>query len=60
MSELILLTVSEVAMILRINILTVYDYIRKQKLPAIRLGRSYRIDKQALSDFIEKHTTFLS
>lgn len=48
-----LLTPEQVAEILQINILTVYSYIRKGKLSAIRLGRSYRIAPEDLNNLIE-------
>jgi excisionase family DNA binding protein len=37
------LTVREIATVLRVNPITVYDYIRMRKLQAIRIGRYYRV-----------------
>jgi excisionase family DNA binding protein len=48
-----LLTPEQVSEILQINILTVYNYIKKGKLEAIRLGRSYRILPQDLDRWLE-------
>ncbi|MBI4185987.1 MAG: helix-turn-helix domain-containing protein [Chloroflexi bacterium] len=48
-----LLTPEQVSGILRVHILTVYSYIRRGKLDAIRLGRSYRIVPRDLEAFIE-------
>jgi excisionase family DNA binding protein len=48
-----LLTPEQVAEILQIHILTVYNYIRQGKLSAIRLGRSYRIVPEDLNHLIE-------
>jgi excisionase family DNA binding protein len=48
-----LLTPEQVAEILQIHILTVYNYIRDGKLSAIRLGRSYRIVPEDLNHLIE-------
>ena len=48
-----LLTPEQVAGILQVHVLTVYSYIRRGKLEAIRLGRSYRITPQDLALFIE-------
>jgi excisionase family DNA binding protein len=48
-----LLTPEQVAEILQIHILTVYHYIRRGKLAAIRLGRSYRIVPEDLDKLIE-------
>lgn len=52
-----LLTPDEVADILRINVMTVYGYIQRANLEAIRLGRNYRISRKDLALFIKsKHT----
>jgi len=48
-----LLTPEQVAEILQVHILTVYNYIRQGKLGAIRLGRSYRISPDDLDHLIE-------
>jgi len=48
-----LLTPEQVAGTLQVHVLTVYSYIRKGKLDAIRLGRSYRIIPEDLTRFIE-------
>jgi excisionase family DNA binding protein len=53
-----LLTVQEVAAYLRLNTLTVYDYIRSGLLKAIKFGRTYRIDKDDLDKFIESNKTY--
>ena len=50
-----LLTTEEVARILQVHILTIYSYIRRGKLDAIRLGRSYRIIPKDLTRFIESN-----
>ena len=50
-----LLTPEQVADILQIHILTTYNYIRRGKLNAIRLGRSYRITPEDLERFIESN-----
>ncbi|MFC1994106.1 helix-turn-helix domain-containing protein [Chloroflexota bacterium] len=48
-----LLTPEQVANILQINVLTVYSYIRRGSLDAIRLGRNYRIVPDDLAVFID-------
>lgn len=48
-----LLTPEQVADVLQIHVLTVYNYIRQGKLSAIRLGRSYRISPEDLARMIE-------
>jgi excisionase family DNA binding protein len=47
------LTPEEVAQILRISVLTVYGYIQRDNLSAVRLGRTYRIAREDLAAFIE-------
>lgn len=51
----IFLTVKEVASALKLNILTVYEYIRSGKLRAIKFGRSYRVEEKDLDKFIKEH-----
>ena len=46
-------TVGEVARILKLNAITIYDYIRTGRLSAVRFGRYYRIAKSDLLDFLE-------
>ena len=50
-----LLTPKQVAGILQVHILTIYSYIRRGKLDAVRLGRSYRIISKDLAHFIESN-----
>lgn len=52
-----LLTVKETANYLKLNPLTVYSYIQAGKLPAIKFGRNYRIDRFDLIKFIKNHKT---
>lgn len=55
MSRMKLLTPKEVAEFLKLNILTVYEYMRSGKILAIKLGRNYRILDSDLKDFIKNH-----
>lgn len=48
-----LLTPEQVAEILQIHVLTVYNYIRQGKLSAVRFGRCYRIIPEDLEHWIE-------
>lgn len=50
-----LLTPEQVAKILQVHVLTVYSYIRRGKLDAIRLGRSYRVISKDLERFIDSN-----
>ncbi|RJQ35849.1 DNA-binding protein [Candidatus Microgenomates bacterium] len=53
----VFLTAQDVSKLLKLNILTVYGYIRNNKLNAIRFGRNYRIAKEDLDKFIESNKT---
>ena len=53
-----LLTPTEVAEELRLDLLTIYKYIRTKKLLAVKFGRSYRITKKDLDRFIKSNKTF--
>lgn len=50
-----LLKAKEVAELLQLNILTVYEYVRDGRLKAIRFGRSYRIEEKESEKFIKEH-----
>lgn len=54
------LTVQEVAKMFRMNALTVYEYVRDGKLPAVKIGRSYRILESDLDGFITANRTSMS
>ncbi len=51
----IFFTAQEVADMLKLNILTIYEYIKKGELPAIKFGRNYRIEEKKLNEFIKKN-----
>ena len=46
-----LLSVKQVAFILRVHPLTVRRYIRDKKLKAVKVGGNIRVDENALQDF---------
>jgi excisionase family DNA binding protein len=48
-----LLTVEQVAAYLQLNRLTVYRYIREGRLPAVKLGKAYRIRQADVEAFLE-------
>lgn len=52
-----LLTVAEVAEELRVSTMTVYRLIQRDELPALRIGRSYRIERQDLEAYLDRQTT---
>ncbi|TET68673.1 MAG: DNA-binding protein, partial [Dehalococcoidia bacterium] len=41
--------------ILQVHVLTIYSYIRRGQLDAVRLGRNYRVTPKDLSRFIESN-----
>lgn len=49
------LTVQEVSDLLRLNVLTIYKYIKDGQISAIEFGGHYRIAKSSLEKFIENH-----
>jgi excisionase family DNA binding protein len=47
-----LLTVSETAARLRVSKMTVYRMVHAGELPAVRIGRGFRIHRQDLTEFL--------
>ena len=51
------MTVSEVAAVLRVSNMTVYRLINAGELPAVRIGRSFRLRAEDLDRYLaERHT----
>lgn len=48
-----LLTVNEVAELLRVSSMTVYRLVRRGELPAVRVGRNYRVRSSALDAYLD-------
>jgi len=51
-----LLTVREVAEVMRVSTMTVYRLIRGGALPAIRVGKHFRIRERDLDGFFDAQT----
>ena len=51
------LTVEQVAELLQVHWQTILNYIKGDKLKAIKLGKGYRIEKHDLETFIKKNRT---
>ena len=51
------LSCDQVADLYDVKVVTVWDWIRKKKLPAIRIGRDYRIRPEDLERFEEQRKT---
>ncbi len=50
-----LLTVQEVSQLLKLSVLTIYKYIKEQRIDAVEFGGHYRIEKESLERFINNH-----
>jgi excisionase family DNA binding protein len=46
------LTVAEVAALMRVSKMTVYRLVHGAQLPAVRVGRSFRVSEQAVHDYL--------
>jgi excisionase family DNA binding protein len=51
-----LLTVAEVAAGMRVSNMTVYRLIKSGELPAVRVGKAYRIREAELQRFLEERS----
>lgn len=47
------LTVAEVAKIMRVSKMTVYRLVHSGELPAVRVGRSFRVPEKAVHDYLD-------
>ncbi len=47
------LTVAEVAEIMRVSKMTVYRLVHSGDLPAVRVGRSFRVHQKAVDDYLD-------
>ena len=52
LSEVRFLTVAEVAAIMRVSKMTVYRMVNGGDLPAIRVGRSFRVPEDAVHTYV--------
>jgi excisionase family DNA binding protein len=52
LSEVRFLTVAEVASVMRVSKMTVYRLVHTGDLPAVRVGRSFRVPEQAVHDYL--------
>ena len=57
LSEVRFLTVAEVATLMRVSKMTVYRLVHSGELPAVRVGRSFRVPEQAVHDYLR--TSFI-
>ncbi|MBK6885762.1 MAG: helix-turn-helix domain-containing protein [Tetrasphaera sp.] len=52
LAEVRFLTVAEVAAIMRVSKMTVYRMVHGGDLPAVRVGRSFRVPEDAVHDYL--------
>jgi excisionase family DNA binding protein len=50
-------TVNEVALLMRVSKMTVYRLIQQGDLPAVRIGRGYRIREEDVHRYLESRYT---
>jgi excisionase family DNA binding protein len=48
------LTVAEVADIMRVSKMTVYRLVHNGELPAVRVGRSFRVTEDDVNEYLRK------
>ena len=51
------LTAREIAGTLKVNIMTIYRYIKAGKLKAHKIGKEFRIEKSMLEQFLKRTST---
>jgi excisionase family DNA binding protein len=51
-TDVTFLTVAEVAAIMRVSKMTVYRLVHDGRLPALQVGRSFRIPESAVADYL--------
>ena len=52
LSEVRFLTVAEVASIMRVSKMTVYRLVHSGEMPAVRVGRSFRVPEDAVDSYL--------
>ena len=48
------LTVAEVAAVMRVSKMTVYRLVHSGEMPAVRVGRSFRVPEKAVDDYLRQ------
>lgn len=54
LSDVNFLTVAEVAAVVRVSKMTVYRMVHNGELPAVRVGRSFRVAQSDVDEFLRK------
>lgn len=50
--EVTFMTVAEVAALMRVSKMTVYRLVHNGELPAVRVGRSFRVPENAVHEYL--------
>ena len=50
--EVRFLTVAEVAAVMRVSKMTVYRLVHNGELPAVRVGRSFRVSEEDVNEYL--------
>ena len=50
-------TPQEIADKLKVNVMTIYRYVRAKKIKAYKIGNDYRIDQKELDRFLKNIST---
>lgn len=53
-SDVKFLTIAEVATMMRVSKMTVYRIVHSGELPAVRVGRSFRVTEKDVNDYIQR------
>uniref|UniRef100_UPI0003F86E1F helix-turn-helix domain-containing protein n=1 Tax=Nocardioides allogilvus TaxID=2072017 RepID=UPI0003F86E1F len=54
MSDVVFLTIAEVASKMRVSKMTVYRLVHNAELPAVRVGRSFRVTEDDVNEYLRK------
>jgi excisionase family DNA binding protein len=54
MSDVVFLTIAEVAARMRVSKMTVYRLVHGGELPAVRVGRSFRVTEEDVNEYLRK------
>jgi excisionase family DNA binding protein len=52
-SEVRFLTIAEVASVMRVSKMTVYRLVHNGELPAVRVGRSFRVSEKDVDEYLK-------
>lgn len=52
LAEMTFMTVAEVAAVMRVSKMTVYRLVHSGELPAVRVGRSFRVPEKAVNAYL--------